>query len=170
MIMTGNVQVCDHVRNADTQVCYAQLKTHCQHISTGRDIVIPRKITANTIGPFERLADSMHQDGDESGPLGANKPLAIMQLSHGGRQSNALLGGRLPWEQPLAPSGVTVGGKGSTIQGFWHQLFYKSMFSTPKEMSIKDIDDVVSQFVHGAKVAFESGFDGVQLHAAHGCE
>jgi len=37
-------------------------------------------------------------------------------------------------------------------------------------MSISDIDDTVEGFVRGATVAHMSGFDGVQIHAAHGCE
>ncbi|KAG5642729.1 hypothetical protein DXG03_002274 [Asterophora parasitica] len=35
-------------------------------------------------------------------------------------------------------------------------------------MSLNDIDNVVEAFVKGARVASKSGFDGVQLHAAHG--
>lgn len=37
-------------------------------------------------------------------------------------------------------------------------------------MSLQDVDEVVTAFVRGARVALESGFDGIQLHAAHGCE
>jgi 2,4-dienoyl-CoA reductase-like NADH-dependent reductase (Old Yellow Enzyme family) len=36
-------------------------------------------------------------------------------------------------------------------------------------MSLENIDDVVEAFVRGAKLAVLAGFDGVQLHAAHGC-
>ncbi|KDQ50384.1 hypothetical protein JAAARDRAFT_200060 [Jaapia argillacea MUCL 33604] len=35
-------------------------------------------------------------------------------------------------------------------------------------MSTEDIDDVVIEFVRGARLAAESGFDGVELHASHG--
>jgi 2,4-dienoyl-CoA reductase-like NADH-dependent reductase (Old Yellow Enzyme family) len=44
------------------------------------------------------------------------------------------------------------------------------MFQTPRALSVNEIEDVVRAFVKGAKVALESGFDGIQLHAAHGCE
>jgi 2,4-dienoyl-CoA reductase-like NADH-dependent reductase (Old Yellow Enzyme family) len=37
-------------------------------------------------------------------------------------------------------------------------------------MSLADIDDAVEAFVRGAKLAKLAGFDGIQLHAAHGCE
>ncbi|CAK5261978.1 unnamed protein product [Mycena citricolor] len=35
-------------------------------------------------------------------------------------------------------------------------------------MSLDDIDKVVDEFVRGAKLAVDTGFDGVELHAAHG--
>lgn len=35
-------------------------------------------------------------------------------------------------------------------------------------MTLEDIDHVVSLFVHAARVAVAAGFDGVQIHAAHG--
>lgn len=35
-------------------------------------------------------------------------------------------------------------------------------------MSLQDIDEVVEMFKHAARVAVAAGFDGVQLHGAHG--
>jgi 2,4-dienoyl-CoA reductase-like NADH-dependent reductase (Old Yellow Enzyme family) len=35
-------------------------------------------------------------------------------------------------------------------------------------MSLKEIDEMVEQFVQGARLAKASGFDGVELHASHG--
>jgi len=42
------------------------------------------------------------------------------------------------------------------------------MFQKPQEMSRMDIDEVVEAFVRGAELAVKSGFDGIELHAAHG--
>jgi 2,4-dienoyl-CoA reductase-like NADH-dependent reductase (Old Yellow Enzyme family) len=42
------------------------------------------------------------------------------------------------------------------------------VFGTPREMFPADIERVVSQFVSAAQMMADSGFSGVQLHAAHG--
>ncbi|KAG6875496.1 hypothetical protein C0992_003583 [Termitomyces sp. T32_za158] len=88
-----------------------------------------------------------------------------MQLSHAGRQSLNLIGGRPPFQPPLAPSPIRVASNGS---GWISKVIHSFAFQQPIEMSVKDIDDVVEAFIKGARVASEAGFDGVQLHAAHG--
>jgi 2,4-dienoyl-CoA reductase-like NADH-dependent reductase (Old Yellow Enzyme family) len=93
-----------------------------------------------------------------------------MQLSHSGRQSTTILGGRFPWNPPLAPSAIRVGSMDPKADTIWSRLLYRLLFSTPKEMTLQDIDEVVDAFIHGVKIAFASGFDGVELHASHGCE
>ncbi|MEO0881550.1 MAG: NADH:flavin oxidoreductase/NADH oxidase family protein [Pseudomonadota bacterium] len=74
----------------------------------------------------------------------------VMQLSHAGRQTPKAVN-----ETPMAPSAVQVDMPGA-------------MFGMPREMTGDDILGVVQGFGHAAKVARETGFDGVQLHAAHG--
>lgn len=76
--------------------------------------------------------------------------LAIMQLSHAGRQTPKVVN-----KEPLSPSAVGLGLPGGT-------------FAAPKAMTGDDIRDVEQQFVYGAAIAAETGFAGVQLHAAHG--
>ncbi|NIR86420.1 NADH:flavin oxidoreductase, partial [Candidatus Bathyarchaeota archaeon] len=44
----------------------------------------------------------------------------------------------------------------------------KSVGILPKEMTSKDIKDVIQSFVTSAERAKRAGFDGVQLHGAHG--
>lgn len=148
MILTGNIQVAK------------------DHLSLGRDIVIPEVLTEESIKPFEKLAKAMHGPGTTSG-----HPLAIMQLSHGGRQSANILGGRWPFVPPLAPSAVRLdldAGSKSAIPSV-SGLLSRFLFQTPREMSAVDIDMTVEAFVRGAKLAAQSGFDGVELHASHGC-
>ncbi|KAF7986295.1 hypothetical protein HWV62_35240 [Athelia sp. TMB] len=92
--------------------------------------------------------------------------LAIMQLSHGGRQSPNFLGGRSLCSPPLAPSAIALGaGKSSDMLS---SLVEAVLFQKPHAMSLGEIDDVVNSFVRGAKLATLAGFDGAQLHAAHG--
>lgn len=72
----------------------------------------------------------------------------FLQLSHAGRQTKPRLCGCTP----LAPSAV-------------YEPVFKVM---PKKMSRKEIQDVIENFIQGSRRALEAGFDGVQVHAAHG--
>ncbi|KAK4049098.1 mitogen activated protein kinase [Microbotryomycetes sp. JL221] len=87
----------------------------------------------------------------------------IIQLCHSGRQSMRASGRGL-FEPSVAPSAVGV----KVRPGIGGQLLGKIMFGTPKSLTVEEIQDVVHRFVQGAKVAKQTGFDGVQLHCAHG--
>ena len=153
MIITGNVEV-----SAD-------------HLSLGRDITIPKHITEENLVPFKKLSAAIHGLYSSQGtiPGNSNQTLAIMQLNHPGRQSSNFIGGRGLFKAPLAPSAVRVGGGGRQL-GFMSSAIHALMFQTPRPMSHVDIDEMIQAFVRGAKVAHLSGFDGIQLHVAHGCE
>ena len=71
----------------------------------------------------------------------------ILQLAHAGCHASALLTG----QEPLGPS-VMENEKGPFCRA----------------MTIQDIKRVVAEFGHAAIRAREAGFDGVQLHGAHG--
>ncbi|NOX83488.1 MAG: NADH:flavin oxidoreductase/NADH oxidase family protein [Alphaproteobacteria bacterium] len=73
-----------------------------------------------------------------------------MQLSHAGRQSPKIVA-----TEPVAPSAVEISLPGGT-------------FARPRALSGEEIEDVVNRFVHAASVAKQTGFSGVQVHAAHG--
>lgn len=76
----------------------------------------------------------------------------VMQINHPGRQVFKRMGGKV-----LSPSDVALSmGK------------HSSMFSQPTPMTEAEIDDVVNRFVTTAKQAQTAGYDGVQIHAAHG--
>jgi 2,4-dienoyl-CoA reductase-like NADH-dependent reductase (Old Yellow Enzyme family) len=79
----------------------------------------------------------------------------LLQLSHPGRETmrgGAIAGRR---QDVVAPSAVplTVGGR---------------MFRPPRALSEQEILGVVQRFATAAKVSADAGFDGVELHAAHG--
>jgi 2,4-dienoyl-CoA reductase-like NADH-dependent reductase (Old Yellow Enzyme family) len=80
----------------------------------------------------------------------------ILQLSHPGRQT--MRGNTLPGRRQdvVAPSAVplTVGGK--------------SVFRVPRALSDVEITEIIGRFAGAARVAADAGFDGVELHAAHG--
>lgn len=91
------------------------------------------------IDGLKRLVDAVHHEESN----------IVFQLVHSGRQTTRDVVG----QKPLAPS------KGSM------DLIY---MTSPKEMSEKDIQDVIQAFGHAARRAQEAGADGVQVHAAHG--
>ena len=70
-----------------------------------------------------------------------------LQLQHGGRQANEQVIGR----RPLSPSSVSV-----------------KDGSQPQKMSDEEIIEAVASFGDGARRAMEAGFDGVEVHMAHG--
>ncbi|KAJ6595517.1 hypothetical protein DFH09DRAFT_1134858 [Mycena vulgaris] len=142
MIFTGNVQVSP------------------EHLCLARDLVLPRVLSEENLKPFRALAAAMHGERED-------KPMAIMQLSHAGRQSPNLLGGRLPFVSPLGPSSIRLG---SSLKnnGVLSDLLHRFIFQIPRAMSLVDIDEVVEAFVRGSSVAALAGYDGVELHVAHG--
>ncbi len=79
----------------------------------------------------------------------ANGNQLWMQISHPGRQC-----GRLVSRRPLAPSKV--------------RLDLLGLFARPSAMSAADIEDALERFARVAGIARQTGFTGVQLHAAHG--
>ncbi|KAH9976208.1 hypothetical protein BGW80DRAFT_1473431 [Lactifluus volemus] len=156
MIVTGNVQVSK------------------DHLSLGRDMIIPPTVTVDTLHAYKVLASAMRPASEQSNLKSQNastpRTLIIMQLSHAGRQSPVVIGGRLPLVPPLAPSALGLGRseRHSSRMGWFAKLTYRIGFPTPRAMALQDIDHTVDRFVLGAKLAHDSGFDGVELHASHG--
>jgi 2,4-dienoyl-CoA reductase-like NADH-dependent reductase (Old Yellow Enzyme family) len=75
-----------------------------------------------------------------------------MQINHPGRQVLKKMGGKV-----LSPSDVALNmGK------------HSAMFCAPKPMDEDEIQDVIQRFTTTAKRAEQAGFDGVEIHAAHG--
>jgi 2,4-dienoyl-CoA reductase-like NADH-dependent reductase (Old Yellow Enzyme family) len=89
---------------------------------------------------------------------------AIVQLAHQGRMSPLGAGNRPKGMQNLRPSSVGVEMGTSWLD----KAALNTLLPPPKAMTVEEIDEVVGMFVHGAKVAVEAGFSGIQLHAAHG--
>ncbi len=75
-----------------------------------------------------------------------------LQLNHPGRQMPANL-----QQQTWGPSEVPVDLGGLSKH-----------FNAPKEMTSEIIDEVIQRFAHSSYLAELAGFDGVEIHAAHG--
>ncbi len=75
-----------------------------------------------------------------------------MQINHPGRQVFAAMKG-----EAWAPSAVALDlGK------------HSNLFAAPRAMTEAEIAEVITRFADTARAAEESGFTGVQIHAAHG--
>ena len=74
----------------------------------------------------------------------------VMQLSHAGRQTQKLVN-----PQPDAPSAIAVDLPGG-------------QFGTPRAMTSDDIKRLIEKYAIATKAARAAGFDGVQIHSAHG--
>ena len=68
----------------------------------------------------------------------------------------------------LAHAGCTAASSLSKIPPFVVSDFPGLMSSPRKEMSLSDIQNTVTAFGQAARRAKEAGFDGIQLHSAHG--
>lgn len=71
------------------------------------------------------------------------------QISHPGRQCPRLVNRR-----PIAPSPV--------------QLKMIGNFGKPRAATSTDIDDIIQRFARTAQICQSAGFDGIQIHGAHG--
>lgn len=74
-----------------------------------------------------------------------------MQLNHPGRQSPKSVS-----KQPVAPSAVAF------------KSHLKHFFNPPKELTLSEIEQLITKFGQTALLAKETGFSGVQIHGAHG--
>ncbi len=94
--------------------------------------------TDEMIEGLKSLSAVVHQAGG----------MVFCQLVHAGGQTSSKVIGC----QPMAPSAID----------------FPSFDETPRQMTTDDIDEVVAAFAAAAKRAEQAGFDGVQLHGAHG--
>jgi 2,4-dienoyl-CoA reductase-like NADH-dependent reductase (Old Yellow Enzyme family) len=74
----------------------------------------------------------------------------IMQVNHPGRQVPVNVSRR-----PVAPSAIPMKGM-------------MGAFATPRALTVEEIHDIQERFARTSKTVVAAGFDGVQLHGAHG--
>ena len=110
------------------------------HLERAGNIVIGPKISNEELDGFSRWAEAAKSHG----------AALVMQVSHAGRQTPKAINPR-----PAAPSPVALGLPGG-------------QFGSPRAMTADEIQAVIEGFGRAAKVAKQTGFDGVQVHGAHG--
>jgi len=110
------------------------------HIERPGNVIIDRRPDAAMHAALKDWAEAAKSSGGK----------IVMQISHAGRQTPARVNKR-----PKAPSAVPLRLPGR-------------QFGEPVELSAEEIGEIPGRFVLAAEAAREAGFDGVQLHAAHG--
>jgi 2,4-dienoyl-CoA reductase-like NADH-dependent reductase (Old Yellow Enzyme family) len=96
----------------------------------------------NRVDAFRKVADVAKAHGS----------LFIAQLSHPGRQGSATLN-----PNPVSASDVQLK---ITWAGNW--------FAKPRALTVPEIKEMVQWWGEAARLCYEAGFDGVQIHCAHG--
>lgn len=109
-------------------------------------IGIPGLYRPEHIEAWKRVTEQVHA---ENGRI-------IAQLWHVGRLSHSSITGGV---QPIAPSAVQA-------NGVTHKVHLP--YEMPKAMTKDDINKVIQNFKTAARNAHLAGFDGIEIHAAHG--
>ncbi|WP_372770858.1 alkene reductase [Pseudoalteromonas sp.] len=112
----------------------------------------PGIYTEEQIAGWQKVTQAVHERGGK----------IFIQLWHVGRRSSTAIEGL----QPLAPSALKEPDKvyGPMANGELGMI----ETTMPKAMDLSDIQNTVDDFVIAAKNAMLAGFDGVEIHGAHG--
>lgn len=87
---------------------------------------------------LKELANIIHKNGTKT----------VMQINHAGSAASKQVTGY----EPIGPSAIANPRKGNV----------------PKELTKREIKDIIEEFKEAAKRVKEGGFDGVEIHSAHG--
>lgn len=116
---------------------------------TGNVMVDRRSIgePLNVVVEDDRDIDGLRRWAEAAKSGGAP---AIVQINHPGRQTLSTVSSRI-----VAPSAVRVKVPGG-------------MFPKPRALEPAEIEELIERFATTAEICVRAGFDGIQLHAAHG--
>ncbi|QFU77821.1 alkene reductase [Halioglobus maricola] len=99
---------------------------------------------------WRRVTDAVHGEGG----------LIVAQLMHVGRVASAL--NKPAGSATVAPSAITARGEIYTDQQGMQPL------DSPRALSLSEIAEVVVDYRYATELAYEAGFDGVELHCTSG--
>jgi 2,4-dienoyl-CoA reductase-like NADH-dependent reductase (Old Yellow Enzyme family) len=138
----------------DGRVTDAYLRAYELLAKGGVGLILPGNYYVNALGRAYPRTPSLDRDEmiadlrKVTAVVHKHGAKIVAQLNHGGRQADPkLIGG-----QPVAPSPVRD----------------KLSFVKPRQMTESEIAETIDDFGEAARRAREAGFDGVQIHAAHG--
>ena len=117
---------------------------HLEHLEAAGNPIIPSDapFSGERFEAFKKMGQEAKAHGN----------ICVGQLSHPGRQTSEAL-----QPHPISASDVQLEGN---VLGM--------TFAKPRAMDEEDFKNVIDQFAHGAEYLHQAGWDGVQLHGAHG--
>ena len=108
----------------------------------------PGIYTTAQVKGWQGITEAVHRAGGR----------IFLQLWHMGRISHPdFLGGQLP----VAPSAIAAATDKNTPPG-------RKPYVVPHALTIDEIKATIGDYKHGARLAKEAGFDGVEVHGANG--
>ena len=110
------------------------------HLERGGNLAIEGEQSNSALAILAEMASAAKEGGSQ----------IWMQLNHAGRQTQKMIN-----KKPKAPSNIGL-------------KMGNGRFGKPIALTGQEIEELIGKFVHAAKVARQTGFDGVQIHAAHG--
>ena len=105
--------------------------------------------TAEQVEGWEKITSAVHAKGGH----------IYLQLWHVGRISHPVF--QRDGALPVAPSAVKPKGQVFTGAGM-------EDYVTPRALELSEIPGIIAEYVHGATLAKEAGFDGLEIHNANG--
>ncbi|XP_047318441.1 12-oxophytodienoate reductase 2-like [Impatiens glandulifera] len=100
---------------------------------------------------WKPIVDAVHEKGG----------IFFCQIWHVGRVSNSGF-------QPKGQSPISSTDKAMTPQIRSNVIDDVAQFTPPRRLSIEEIPEIVNDFRLAARNAIDAGFDGVEIHGAHG--
>ncbi len=100
------------------------------------------------VNAWKKITAAVHEEGGK----------IFIQLWHCGRMSHPKFHNG---EKPLAPSAVNPNAKSFTPDGLEDTV-------EPKEMTLTEIQETVTEYKRAAQNAKDAGFDGVEIHSSNG--
>ncbi|KAG8960225.1 hypothetical protein FRC03_006881 [Tulasnella sp. 419] len=116
------------------------IQVHREHLEAPGNVIIDPEIPEDYTPYLAEIATAAKAKGS----------LIIGQVSHPGRQNSVTVN-----PKALSPSNVQ-------LELDWGK------FGEPEPLTIDGIKDIVKRFAFAARVLYNAGFDGIQIHAAHG--
>lgn len=141
--------------NADGTATERYIAYHEEKAKGGWGLIITEDYAVNEHAMGYQYIAGLWNDGQIEGHrrlterVHAHGTKIFAQIYHAGRQSCSAVNGGM---QPVAPSAIPC--------PWLRQL--------PRELSVPEIHQIVDDFANCALRAKKSGFDGIEIHAAHG--